>query len=425
MNNTRKISLLSALALVINFQLGSGFFVSPGQIAPMGRWGLLGWLVSGLGALALCHVFAALSFWNDEEGGPHVYVEGAFGKKAAFYVAWSYWIVGWVSSLPLVWLAATSLQDVLGSFGEGQGLLFSLLVIVFAAVMNVQGVTFSGISEVFFSVIKIFPMIIVPLACWSFVQKNPLTLSSDFPPIASLGHATLSTFWGFLGIEAGTTVIQSVKNPRRSIPRALFGGTLAVLMIYFFGSSVVMSILPKEVLVHSTNAYTALLSHVFGYGWARIMSFVVFIVCATTVNSWLLVSGQVGFMAAKKGLFPTFFEGTNARGAPVTGVLITSTALGAAVLLAARSTIQEQLGKFVDFSVGLFILTYLVSVLSLVHLIQKKKIRSYPALWCSIGISAFFCVWVLSSMEWVSFVVMLSISVLGGLLARFLRWPIY
>lgn len=425
MSQVKKISLLSALSLVVNFQLGAGFFLSPGQIAPMGRWGLLGWLIAGLGALALCHVFSTLSFWSDEEGGPHVYVEGAFGQKWAFYVAWAYWVVGWVSSLPLLWLATSSLQDFLGSSGSMQAFLFNMMIIGFATMMNVQGVKFSGIAEVVFSMIKILPMIAIPLLCWPFVAKNPLTLSSDLPAMASLGRATLSTFWGFLGIEAGTTILQSVRNPKRSIPLALFGGTLIVLAIYVFGSGVVMSILPASIISESTNAYTALLTHTFGTGWAKIMSLVVFLVCATTVSSWLLVSGQVGLMAAKRNLFPPIFAKTNDEGAPIAGVWITIAALSILVILGACFQIKDQMSAFVDFSVGLFILTYLLSVLSLMRLVLKKEIRSSFVLSCSMGVSIFFCLWVFSSMEWMTFVVMLCIVLSGGFLSRLLKWPVY
>ena len=234
----------------------------------------------------------------------------------------------------------------------------------------------------------------------------------------------LSTFWGFLGVEAGTTIIQSVKNPKRSIPLALFGGTCVVIAIYLFGNAVAMSILPQDVLAHSPNAYATLLMHTFGKGWSNIMSLVVFVVCVTTVNSWLFVSGQVGSMAAKKNLFPSFFQRKNAKGAPVASIFVTSFSMGGMILLGSGSAMQEQLSKLVDLSVGLFVLTYLASVLSLVRLVRKKEIGASPALWLSILVSSSFCVWVLSSVDWKSFVAMLSISLLGCVLARAFKWPV-
>lgn len=423
--SVHKISIWAAIALVIDFQLGSGFFLTPSQIAPMGRWGLVGWLGSGLGAMALCHVFSVLSFWNTDEGGPAVYVEGAFGRRFAFYTAWSYWVVGWISSLPLIWLATTSLQDFWGPFSAIGVVACNACIVAIATVLNMQGVAFTGGVAILFSVLKIVPMIAIPLVCWASAHIQPWHIPSDIPTIDALSRSTLSTFWGFLGIEAGTTVIQNVRNPKRSIPLALFAGTVLVLVLYVFGTSMVMASVPKDIVAQSTNAYTVLLSRAFGPGWSKIVSLVVFVVCTATVSTWLLVSGQVGSIAAKRKLFPGFFAQTNARGAPVASVMITACLLMAMVFIGGRASVRVLLEHFIDLSVGLFILTYAVSVASLVRLIMRKQVPSSMLLWMSIAVASLFCVWIMMSMTGVSFAVMMSVPAIGGIVARLFKWPVF
>ena len=104
----KKLSFRSVVSLVIGSQIGSGVFLLPASLAIVGPIGLFGWLVSGTGAIFLALVFAKLSMLvSNKGGGPHVYVEKAFGKQAAFFVAWTYWLVSWLSSLAVI-IAAVS-----------------------------------------------------------------------------------------------------------------------------------------------------------------------------------------------------------------------------------------------------------------------------------------------------------------------------
>src|SRR5437879_699390 len=99
---SRRIGFWSVFALVTGSQIGSGVFMSPATLAPYGIWGLLGWVVSGLGALSLALVFSELCTRFPKTGGPHVYVKEAFGKTAAFFTGWTYWIVSFVSTTAVI-----------------------------------------------------------------------------------------------------------------------------------------------------------------------------------------------------------------------------------------------------------------------------------------------------------------------------------
>src|SRR3954464_512560 len=86
-----------AVALVMGNMIGSGIFLLPASPAQDGGLGVVGWVVSAIGALALALVFARLARIDPAAGGPYAYTRRAFGDFAGFLVAWGYWISMWSS----------------------------------------------------------------------------------------------------------------------------------------------------------------------------------------------------------------------------------------------------------------------------------------------------------------------------------------
>ena len=86
---SNKIGFWAVFSIVTGSQIGSGVFTLPPCLAPYGVLGLFGCLLAGLGAMALCYVFASLCSRLPKTGGPHVYVQHAFGPKIAFFSGWT------------------------------------------------------------------------------------------------------------------------------------------------------------------------------------------------------------------------------------------------------------------------------------------------------------------------------------------------
>lgn len=101
-HQSRTIGFWPVFALVTGSQIGSGVFMLPATLAQFGLFSLVGWIISGIGAIALSLVFAQLCTWLPRTGGPHVYVKEAFGESAAFFTGWTYWIISWVSTTVVV-----------------------------------------------------------------------------------------------------------------------------------------------------------------------------------------------------------------------------------------------------------------------------------------------------------------------------------
>lgn len=421
----REMGFWSAFALVVNLQLGSAMFLLPRSLSQYGLWGVLSWLVTGIGAMALCHIFSVLAVHTPMIGGPHEYIRKAFGNRWGFYIGWTYWVVAWLSSIPLILLGTSALEHMVGDLGEWGRLSLQITLLWGLMSLNIRGAKLSGLGEIIFSILKVIPLVAIPLFGLYFFDAKVLNEPVEMPPFSALSSASLLTFWGFVGLEAGTTIASCVRNPGKTIPKALFWGTLLVMTLYFVNTLSIFGIVPRALLSESPNAYAALFQHTLGSGWETAIQALVFTMCFGSLNSWLLASGQVALTAADSGLFPSFFNKINGRNTPVMGVKITTFCLIACIILLRSQSFAQQIDMLINLSVTLLIMIYVVVAVALLKFIRQREITPSPLISLALIISLIFCLWTLATTDFLMLVGSLLIPLSGYILARGFRWPVY
>lgn len=392
----RNFGLFSVLALVIGSQLGTAIFLLPGQLSIYGPWALVSWLVTGAGALALSSIFSHLSLHNQKAGGPSVYVTQAFGNKLGFFVGWSYWVISWMSSIPVFMVLISALEHITGDLGSwGRlGIEWGLLGSIFW--LNVRGTNLSRAGEIFFTILKVTPMILLPFLSLGQARWDHLSMPSEIPPLNAINAASLLTFWGFIGLETGTTLTGQVQEARTIVPRALFIGTAIVMGIYLINTAAVMAVVPPSMLQLSANPYGLFLETLGGPICGKAVSFLVMIMCLGTLNSWTLASAQVAMLAAHEGLFPSSFGHVNSKGCPMGGLAYSTLALLIGTLILKNQGLSQQINDFVNLSTTLFIMIYFLCALALVRL---SKAFSWKMI-VSLVIGFLFCSWALIATSW-------------------------
>ena len=99
MSNTKQIGLWTTTSLVVGNMIASGLFMLPATLAVYGGISLIGWLISGAGAICLALVYSWLSKLKPvATGGPYAYTHEGMGDFPAFLVAWGYWISIWCTN---------------------------------------------------------------------------------------------------------------------------------------------------------------------------------------------------------------------------------------------------------------------------------------------------------------------------------------
>lgn len=394
---SRKIGFWSVFALVTGSQIGSGVFMLPSHLAPYGIWGLMGWVTSGLGALALALVFAKLCSWFPRTGGPHVYVNKAFGPFFSFFTGWTYWVISWVSTPVVIVASVGYLTPLIGVHSSSFNLALEIGLIFVITLLNFRGVKAAGHAEFFLTILKIIPLIVMPCAAFFMFRSDYFTseLSTASNSISSsLSAATLLTLWAFIGVESATTPAGSVENPSKTIPRAIVFGTICVAILYFLNNLGIMGVVPGSELMNSPAPYVAAAQRIFGGNWHLIISVIASIVCIGTLNAWVLASGQISFGLAQDGFLPEIFAKKNKKEAPFWSLLISFLGIVPLLVLTSQENLSRQLNLILDFSVTAFLFVYLICCFAFFKLLPHHQKRSFFAY--GYGVIAFlFCAWVL------------------------------
>src|SRR3546814_17819954 len=90
-----RLGLGALVALVVGSMIGGGVFSLPQNMASGAAPAavLIGWLITGVGMLALAFVYQGLSTRKpDLDSGPYAYARAGFGDFIGFNSAWGYWL---------------------------------------------------------------------------------------------------------------------------------------------------------------------------------------------------------------------------------------------------------------------------------------------------------------------------------------------
>ncbi len=395
MNTKQPLGLWTAIALVVGSMIGSGVFLLPATLASFGAASLLGWGLTLLGALMLALVYSWLSQKITRSGGSYAYSHEAFGPGAGFFVAWSNWISIWCGNAALAVAFAGSLGAV---FPEAtstplRGAVASLAALWFCTLVNIAGVREAGIMQLVTTLLKIVPLILFGVIGLGYVEMD------SYQPFNPTGESLISvttmtaaiTLWAFLGFESATIPSGSIKDPERTVPRATIIGMLIAGLVTMLTCTVVIGLLPSDVLVKSAAPMADAATRLWGSGAGLAIGIIATISCFGCLNGYVLLQAQVPLAAANDNLFPSVFAKVGKRNTPVIGLLISST-LATIVMISNYTHSLIQLFSFsILLSTASALLPYAVSTAGWIKMNQK----AHPIKLIIAGLAFIYAIWAL------------------------------
>ena len=359
------IGIWMTTALVVGTIIGSGIFMLPVSLAPLGRNVLVGWAVSGVGVLCIVFALAQLSRLGGD--GIQANVEREFGPTVAFVVAWAFWVSNWVAQASVAVGAASALSFAGPQFG-GPELIVPVAIgcVVLLTAVNAIGVRAAGGLSVVTVVIKVLPLLAV---IWLFVQRGASGGSFEpLPPVAitfaNVATATAVTFFALTGFEGATTPVGKVRDPTRTIPRALYAGTAFVVILYLLAGTGIQLLLPADVVAASPAPYADALVSNWGHGVASLAALAIAISAFGCLNGLILATGELGYAMALRGDLPAVMAKTRGVNTPVVAQVVGS-GLTILLLLANSSRATASLFTFIILlSTAAIIVLYLGGALA-------------------------------------------------------------
>jgi basic amino acid/polyamine antiporter, APA family len=343
----RQLGVWMTGGLVVGSMIGSGIFMLPVSLGPLGVNAVIGWVVSIFGALAIAFALASLS--RGGEGGIRAYIERAFGPTIAFLVAWALFWSNIAAQAALAIATASAASSLFPSLGSGSGIIaVGVGSVVLLTLVNLRGVRTSGGLSLLTVVIKILPLLavvaIVAVRQFSGVPferlaSSPLTL----PNIAT---ATALTLFALTGFENATAPVDKVRDPARTIPRAILGGAALVGLIYLVSSSGVMLLLPADRIATSPAPYADVIALKWGHSAASLAALAIAISAFGALNSLMFGTAELGYAMGLRGDLPSLIARTGHDNIPYVAHLI-SGAMTILLILANSSKATASLFTFV------------------------------------------------------------------------------
>jgi amino acid transporter len=231
----RALGPLALAASIVNVTVGGGIFRLPASVAAsLGAAAPLAYLVcaAAMGLIVLC--FAEAGSRVALTGGPYAYVEVAFGPFVGFLSGVLLWLVGTFALAAVATLLADALAGLLpGAVALGAGGRALLLAAVLGglAAVNVAGVRQGARLNTVATVAKLVPLAVVVGAGAFLVRADHLAVAQA-PAPGALARSAVVLVFAFAGVESALVPSGEVRDPARTVPRALALAMAGVTALY-------------------------------------------------------------------------------------------------------------------------------------------------------------------------------------------------
>lgn len=292
-------------ANIVNYVIGSGIFVLPAVVAAqLGPAALTAYVAAAVavGLVALC--FAECGSRVAESGGTYAYVETAFGPLAgALAGAFAYlsYVVAGAAVANIFVGSVAALWAPLGTPAAR----VAIILVLFATVgwLNVRGVAFGARLVVFTTVGKLAPLVLLVIA--GLFHVEPANFAGfHWPAPAALSAATLLLVFAFTGAEGALTPSGEVKDPARTVPRALLFGMLVVTAMYGALQVVAQGVLGPDLALEKAAPLAATAERIAGAPGGMLILVAAAISTFGYVASNVLSSPRALFGLARDGILP-------------------------------------------------------------------------------------------------------------------------
>lgn len=312
---TKKYGFWTASAMVVGIVIGSGVFFKADDvlIASGGRLpiALLAWLIGGTIMIITSYVFAKIATRIEKVNGIVDYFEEAYGPKSAYLVAWFFTYIYYPSLVAvLAWVSANYTSALIGKPDALVLISFFYLLLFFA--LNMASPVLAGKWQISTTIIKLIPLGIIAIigiiggllsgqTIKSFTESAQTLTSSA----GGLAVATLATAFAYEGWILATTINAELKDAKKTLPRALILGALAVVLIYIlYYLGISGSLSNDQVIAAGDKAPAMVISLIFGNLAGTILTVFVVISCLGTLNGLIMASVRGAYSIAVRGRGP-------------------------------------------------------------------------------------------------------------------------
>jgi len=264
----RVVTLREALSINLAAIIGAGIYVISGLAAgTAGPASIIAILIGGVASIFTGFSFAELAHLYASEGGNYEYSREVLGNYAGF-IAGIVWVLGSMVGGAAIALSFAGYLNSLLNIHFSETIEAAILVIVLALI-NYFGIKRSAELATFLTILNICVLLFFVLVGVFFIK--PSNYVPVFPKgLSSMFVASAFVFFAYTGFARVTMLGDEIKEPRKTIPRAIIYSILISTLVYASVMFVLIGIVSYSSVSRSSSplAYaliSATRNPLFGY----------------------------------------------------------------------------------------------------------------------------------------------------------------
>ncbi len=296
----KQYGIWTGIAMVVGIVIGSGVFLKAGGVLKLAggnlKLSILAWFIGGLIMITSSFCFAVFATKVTKYNGVVDYVEVASNEKIGYSLAWMitsfyYPIVASIVAL----FAGSYFFKMIGlniGLTDWQNFLFAFGIITLVVIMNYLSPIIASRFQISATIVKLIPILLIAIGGLfaSLIVGNDYGIINAFKNNAegyelNFGEAVKKTAFAYEGWVCATAINAELKDSKKNLPKALVGGTIAILVFYIVYYVSLSAILGNEAnIIQDEKAPIVAFQKMFGTIGGSIFTFFIMISCLGTVN---------------------------------------------------------------------------------------------------------------------------------------------
>jgi basic amino acid/polyamine antiporter, APA family len=366
----RGLGLTDATMIVVGSMIGSGIFIvsaESSRLVGSPGWLLAAWALAGVLTITGALSCAELAAMMPRAGGQYVFLREAYGPAWGFLFGWSLLLVIQTGTIAAVAVAFANFVGVLWPQVSGANYLveplrlsrgyalslstqqlLAVLMILFLTATNTLGLKVGKWIQNVFTFTKtgaLAALVLVGLlvganrqsaaytSAWWDSWANGWTpqsaqaglgVAGGLALVMLLGRAMVGPLFAQSAWNNVTFTAGEVRDPGRTLPRALLLGCGLVVALYLLANLAYVLTLPLAEIQSApqNRVATAAMQHVFGPAGATLMACAIIISTFGCNNGLILAGARVTYAMARDGLFFGPTARLNSRRVPAVALAV-------------------------------------------------------------------------------------------------------
>ncbi len=354
----RVLGTLDAACVVIGAIIGVGIFRQPSAAAAAAgdaTLTLAAWALAGGIALCGALVFAELGARFNSSGAQYGILRDAYGPMPAFLFVFCNATAIQAGAIGVI--AVICAENLGFAFGRGAPEGLTLLGIAVVLILGVTAANMIGVRwgsriqnfTVFCKVLTLMAVAALAAIAAPAVALAPVAApKTGSAAVVGVLAALVPALFSYGGWQQALWISGEVREPRRTLPRAIIGGVVLVVAAYVLANWAYLRLLGHAGVVHSSSVAADAVGTVFP-GWGpRAVGAAVAISAFGVLNAQLLAGPRLIYGMARDGRFFEVFGRLSGRNASPVAAILLLTFMALVLLGLARVTPGDIVGKLTD-----------------------------------------------------------------------------